>query len=94
MTDDQVIDILRLESCSRTAAELAALLSELLEGGFSAGSVVTYFKRAFPEIPLRTVIEASVAGAQVGERQGAEAFNSILGKWLPRRPAASSSPGT
>lgn len=58
MNDEEIIDQLRRERTGRSATELAELLNTLTGGGLSHGTLITYFKRAFPEIPLRVLQEA------------------------------------
>ena len=53
MTDEQIIQRLReVAAASATAAEVATVLGELCEGGLRQSTLTTYFKRAFPSIPL------------------------------------------
>lgn len=83
MTDEEIIDRLREASSSLRAAQLAGLLEELTAGGLSQGSLITYFKRAFPKIPLRVLIEAG-AWARVSDGGLTDdEFDDLLGEWLP-----------
>ena len=59
MTNDaEIAAILRQEASRLTPIALAELLNRLTNGGLSQGTIVTYFKRAFPAIPLRVLLEA------------------------------------
>jgi len=83
MKDDEIISVLQGESRHRGATELGELLSTLLDDRLSQGSLISYFKRSFPEIPLRTVTEASAWSRVGGDLSDAE-FNAMLKPWLPR----------
>jgi hypothetical protein len=84
MTDEEVLEALRSKRGRQTPVELAELLDRLTGGHRSQGTLVMYFKRAFPEIPLRVVIDASawsrVRDGVVG-LSDAE-FNELLRPWL------------
>jgi hypothetical protein len=88
--DEDIVKALRAESYHRCASELADLLDQLSEEGLSQGSMISYFKRAFPEIPLRILIDASGWSRLSGGGLGDLEFNAMLSSWLPRRtrPAA------
>ena len=82
MNDEQIVAVLRSEGPGLTAVELANLLDRLTGGGLSQGAIVTYFKRAFPGIPLRVLLDA---GAWTRVSQGDlsdEQFNELLAPWL------------
>lgn len=57
MTNDEIINELRAAGPGRSATDLAELLNSLTQGGLSQATLVTYFKRAFPGVPLRVLIE-------------------------------------
>ncbi len=83
MRDTEIIERLRAAGNGRTAVELATLLGELTNGGLSQGTIVTYFKRAYPEIPLQVLLDA---GAWMRVSDGCltdEEFNAALCEWLP-----------
>lgn len=83
MGDAEIIEKLRAERKGRTAVELANLLDELTNGGLSQGSMVTFFKRAYRDIPLGVLLDAGgwmrVSGGGITD----EGFNELLGEWLP-----------
>jgi hypothetical protein len=83
MNDEQIVAALRA-SRRRSAVELAELLDGLTHGGLSAASLIIYFKRAFPTIPLRTLQDAG-AWKRCNRGDGAlsdKDFNDLLRKWL------------
>lgn len=89
MNDEGIVAALRA-SKRRTAVELAELLDDLTHGGLSAGAIITYFKRAFPRIPLRTLQDAG-AWTRVCRGDDAlsdEGFNDLLRAWLEDGPDA------
>ena len=84
MNDEEILSALRSEQGRLNAVELAELLNTLTNGGLSQGAIITYFKRAFPGIPLRVLIEA---GGWKRVRSGGDGlsdddFNGLLGPWL------------
>ncbi|NTX49675.1 hypothetical protein HUA74_32800 [Myxococcus sp. CA051A] len=84
MNDEEVLAVLRTEGEGLSAVELAKLL-ERLTGRLSHGMIVTYFKRAFPAIPLRVLLEAGVWWrVSAGSGSSDEQFNEMLGPWLGR----------
>lgn len=88
MNDDEITKRLAAASASMNAVEWAALLDELTNGGLSQGTMVTYFKRAIPSIPLRTLLEAGGwSRVSNGSLSDAE-FNELLSEWLPGNGAA------
>lgn len=62
MNDDEIVSVLQQDGCQLEPVAVAELLDRLTGGGLSQGAIVTYFKRAFPSIPLRVLLEAA-AGA-------------------------------
>ncbi|MFP2958084.1 hypothetical protein ACLEPN_09685 [Myxococcus sp. 1LA] len=93
MTDEEILTALRAEGHRMTPVQLAHLLDRLLGGRLGQGEIITFFKRAFPEIPLRTLLESGVwwrvSGGVFSERSDEE-FNQTLQPWLPRRQAGDS----
>lgn len=82
MTDEEIVETLRTRREGSTATELAELLDGLTGGGLSQGALVTYFSRAFPSIPLRTLLDAGawhrLSDGAVSDAQ----FNEMLGPWI------------
>ena len=80
-SDDEIVARLQREGATRTPVELAELLGSLA-GGLSQGKIVTFFKRAFPAIPLKALLDAggwhrlSDGGLSDGE------FNALLRPWI------------
>lgn len=82
MNDVEIIAALQRERGKRSPVALAQFLDELMDGGLTQGAIVTYFRRAFPSIPLRVLLDA---GAWNRVSQGGlsdEDFNALLGPWL------------
>ena len=90
MNDDEIIAVLQSRRTQLTPVEMAELLDKLTGGGLSQGAIVTYFKRAFPDIPLRVLVEAG-GWTRVGEGRGDytdEGFNELLRPWLEKSAEA------
>lgn len=88
MTDDQVLDMLRAHRNRLSAVELAELLRDGASEGLTQGTLVTYFKRAFPDLPLRVLLDAG-AWIRVSDGGMTDAqFEEHLMPWL----AAGASP--
>jgi hypothetical protein len=81
--DEQIIATLQQEGQRLPAVALAELLDRLTNGGLSQGAIVTYFKRAFPAVPLRILLESGgwvrVGGGALSDEQ----FNELLRPWVP-----------
>lgn len=84
MTDDEIVAALREGHGRLTAVGLAELLAELTKGGLSQGTLVTYFKRAFPAIPLRVLLESGAWSRVSGGTMSDDQFNEVLRPWLSR----------
>jgi hypothetical protein len=82
MNEDEIVTVLRSEGPRLTAVELAGLLDELTGGGLSQGAIVTYFSRAFPEIPLKVLLDAGAWTRVSGGGLSDEGFNDLLDPWL------------
>jgi hypothetical protein len=82
MTDEEIVEALRRERWRLSAVELATLLDKLTNGKLTQGSLVTYFKRAFPSIPLRVLFDAGgwhrVSGGGLRDQE----VNELLRPWL------------
>jgi hypothetical protein len=81
MTDDEIAVVLRAHA-GHTAVELAELLNRLTLGRLSQSTIVTYFKRAFPDIPLRILLEAGGWSRVGGGTLGDADFNDLLRPWV------------
>lgn len=57
MRDEEVVLKLRA-SAQRPPHEIAQVLEDLLKAPIGQGSLVTFFKRAFPSIPLGVLLRA------------------------------------
>ena len=82
MNDEDIVTQPRSEQKRCTAVELAELLDHLTHGGLSQGAIVTYFKRAFPSLPLSVLIEASGWERVSDGGLTDEDFNALLNPWL------------
>jgi hypothetical protein len=82
MNDDEVVATLRDAGSRLDPVSLADLLDRLTDGGLSQGSIVTYFKRAFPSIPLRILLESGGWHRVGGRTLSDEQFNEILRPWI------------
>lgn len=88
MRDEDVLNVLRAKEKLLTPLELAELLGGMLEGGISHSAIVFYFKRAFPSIPLRVLLESGLWW-RVGEgKLSDQGFNEHLSPWVGRGVAA------
>lgn len=58
VSDEQVLAVIREQASSLSPGELTELCSRLRQQPFTQSTLVFFFKRAFPNIPLRTLIEA------------------------------------
>lgn len=81
--DDEVVACLRSEAGRLTAVQMAELLGTLAPEGLSQGTIVTFFRGAFPEIPLRTLLDASGWSRVSGGGMSDNDFNRILRRWIP-----------
>lgn len=82
MTDDEILDALRAKRTLLSPVQLAELLDRLTQGRLSQSVLVTYFKRAFPAIPLDVML-ASGGWTGVGGREMTdEQFNEAIRPWL------------
>ncbi len=85
MTDDEIVAQLRASAPGSSAVEVALALGHLAPDGLTQGSIVTYFKRAFPGIPLRTLLDAW-AWHRVGAGGLSDSdFDALLRPWWPTK---------
>ncbi len=87
MTDDEIVAALRAPPLG-SAVELAERLERLVGAPLGQGSIVTYFKRAFPRLPLSVLMQA-VAWHRVcgGSGLSDDEFNASLAPYLAAHPA-------
>jgi hypothetical protein len=82
MSDLEIITRLQESSSDLTPVELADLLNTLTEGALSQGTLITYFKRAFPNTPLRALLDAAgwqrLGGSEFDDQQ----FNELMKPWI------------
>ncbi|WP_223641622.1 hypothetical protein [Corallococcus sp. EGB] len=84
MNDEEVLNALRVKEKLLTPVELAELLGSMLEGGVSHSAIVSYFKRAFPSIPLRVLLESGLWWRVGKGRLSDQGFNELLRPWVGR----------
>ena len=83
MIDETVVTALRVAGQHGTPSEAARVLDGLLPGGIGQDTLTFYFKRAFPQIPLKTIIDAQLwSGVSQGPISDAE-FDEMLQPWWP-----------
>ncbi len=83
MSDEIVIQRLRESRKQMGPISLALLLEREIGQTLSDAALISYFKRAFPDIPLATLYEAS-SWHRVGKGSLDDAkFERLLKKWLP-----------
>ena len=82
--DQEIIARLRAEAQHLNAVQITDLLEELL-GGMSPFSFVSYFSQAFPEIPLRPLLEARAWNRLSNASRTDSDIEELLGEWLPRK---------
>ncbi len=83
MNDEQIIE--QLQEAARTGAspvEIADLLDDLCEPGLHQSTLTMYFKRAFPETPLRTLLDAGAWSRVSGGGMSDDDFNLLLMPYL------------
>lgn len=84
MTDDEILTALRAKRGRAAPVELAELLDTLTGGRLSQTMLVSYFGRAFPDIPLRVLLDAG-GWTRLGDGRGDysdDGFNDLLRPWL------------
>lgn len=82
LNDEEIIARLRAQRQVLPASRLAELLESLADGGLSQGTMITYFKRAFPSIPLRVLLDAGEWSRVSGGQKNDEWFDELLQPWL------------
>ncbi|NNC16442.1 hypothetical protein HJC22_11990 [Corallococcus exiguus] len=88
MLDEDVLNVLRAKERLLTPVELAELLGGILEGGISHSAIVFYFKRAFPPIPLRVLLESGLWWRVGKGGMSDQEFNEHLSPWVGQGMAA------
>ena len=85
MTDEQIIVELRELGRHLSASALARRLADMLPDGIITQSLmVTLFWRAFPEIPLRSLLDGGAWHRASGGGMTDDELDALLGPWLPR----------
>jgi hypothetical protein len=81
-SDELIIVELRSKAQGLSAIEVAELLGRLT-GGLSQGVLITYLTRAFPAVPLKTLIRSAGWNRLCGAGLDDEGFNQMLAQWFP-----------
>ncbi|WP_437937072.1 hypothetical protein [Sorangium sp. So ce341] len=82
MIDEEIVKTLREHRRSLSAVELAELLAEPTGGNLSQGTMIAYFKRAFPAVPLRILIESGAWERVSDGDMSDQELNQLMGPWL------------
>jgi hypothetical protein len=80
-----LITSLRTKAETGSPVEVAECLEAGLGRPVSQGDITVYFKRAFPQLPLRVLIEAGAWSRLTDGELDDAGFNALLGPWLPRQ---------
>ena len=78
ISDEEVLVAIREQASVLSPVELTELVSRLQQKEFSQSTLVFFFKRAFPKIPLRTLIEAGAWHRVSGGKMTDVEFNHLL----------------
>ena len=79
--DEQIIEHLRAMRGTASAIEIADALAGF-RGEHSEGALITFFKRAFPEIPLRVLRDAGGWTKLSGGGLSDQEFETLLHPWI------------
>lgn len=82
MNDDELVALLRSSSRDKSPSELAEILAIHLGKGLTQSAVVFYFKQAFPDTPLRVLLEAGAWSRLSDGDLSSEQFDELLRQWL------------
>jgi hypothetical protein len=82
MNDDESVALLRSSSRDTSPSGLAGILADHLDAGLTQSAVVFYFKRAFPDTPLRVLLEAGAWSRVSDGELSTEQFDGLLRQWL------------
>ncbi len=83
MTDEEILDVLRRESSSKSPTQLALLFDEITDGGLSYSSLIGCFSVAFPKVPLQVLIGLGKWKRVGGMRWSDDDVNRVLEDWFP-----------
>lgn len=81
MPDEEIVAKLQDARGALGPVALALLVESEIGRRLSEGELITYFKRAFPEIPLTTLYEASRWHRLGSGELDDAAFEKLLGQW-------------
>lgn len=83
MTDHEIIARLREAATCSTAVVVAEVLDVSLPTGLTQSALVGYFKRAFPDIPLRVLLDAGAWNRVSDGGLSDDQFDELLSRWFP-----------
>jgi hypothetical protein len=82
MTDDEIIERLKVFARSHRPVEVAEELGRLRDDGLTEGALVTYFKRAFPSTPLQVLRDSGAWHRVSGGDLTDDDLDGLLRSWL------------
>jgi hypothetical protein len=82
MKDGEIVERLRREVDTMSPIQLADLLDSLLPDGVGQFPLLSFFKRAFPLIPLQTLIQANRWKRLCDKGLSDDEFDALLNPWL------------
>lgn len=83
MTDEEIVRALQAEArIDPSPLQLAKLLDSLTDGGLSQSRLIMFFKRAFPALPLRVLLDAGAWHRVSDGGMSDEAFEKLLGPYF------------
>lgn len=82
MNDDELLALLRSSGRDTSPSGLAEILGDHLDKGLTQSAVVFYFKRAFPDTPLRVLLDAGAWSRLSDGELSAEEFDGLLEEWI------------
>jgi hypothetical protein len=82
MNDDELVVLLRSSRRGTSPSGLAEILGDHLDKGLTQSAVVFYFKRAFPDTPLRVLLDAGAWSRLSDGELSTEQFDGLLEEWI------------
>jgi hypothetical protein len=82
MNDDELLALLRSSGPDTSPSGLAEILGDHLDKGLTQSAMVFYFKRAFPDTPLRVLLDAGAWSRLSDGELSAEEFDGLLEEWI------------
>lgn len=82
MNDEDVLNELRKAKGRLAPVDIAMLLNQLIRSGLTQSSFISYFKQAFPDIPLRVLIDLGSWNKLTNGDLKDTDINATLEPWL------------